>query len=300
MGQGNRVVVPLGEIADDRRGVLRAVPPLHSRPPHRRIQGVAEHQEDRDAAHPGVVNVHRGVLKAHGAVGHHQHRLPFDVGVAVRDADRRLLVTARQQLRRFVAAVVDERLVQRPEARSGVGGDVLEAQRLEYIHHEIGSRAIRRHHLHMARRDRPRAVPAPAWEPEEPPLAVPRSRLSPWPACRYRRLRRPSEIHDDPPGLCLSRNLPWASNPPLSVLWLGKPVSRVLGCQQQRLRVSKALQQEHLHHAEAFLFLPKSVPQKSNCTLNLMNRAARIALGCCHAGPNVLFCASTAFEFKML
>ena len=40
--------------------------------------------------------------------------------------------------------------------------------------------------------------------------------------------------------------------------------------------------------------------QKSNCALNLMNRAPRIALGFCHAGPYVLFCASTAFELKML
>jgi hypothetical protein len=49
------------------------------------------------------------------------------------------------------------------------------------------------------------------------------------------------------------------------------------------------LEPSALFGAEAFLFLPESVAQKSNCTLNLMNRAAWIALGCCHAGPNVLF-----------
>src|SRR5690242_9955000 len=41
-----------------------------------------------------------------------------------------------------IASVVDHRLVQRTEARAGIGADVFDAQGLEDVHHEVGSRTF--------------------------------------------------------------------------------------------------------------------------------------------------------------
>ena len=66
-----------------------------------------------------------------------EHRLPFDLRVAVSHRDRRLFVAARQQLGELVVAVVDDRFVKAFEARARIGGDVLEAERLDHVDHEV-------------------------------------------------------------------------------------------------------------------------------------------------------------------
>ena len=92
----------------------------------------------------------------------HRHRLAFDLEVAVRHGDRRLLVAAGDELRRRVAAVVDERLVDAAEARAGVGRDVLEVERLEDVDHEVAARPIGRQRLD-APPDRLRAARRARW-----------------------------------------------------------------------------------------------------------------------------------------
>ena len=52
------------------------------------------------------------------------HRLAGHLGIAVRDRDRILLVQAEQHLRRLIAEVVDEAVVQSAEARAGIERDV--------------------------------------------------------------------------------------------------------------------------------------------------------------------------------
>ena len=142
--QRHRVVVPLGKVANHRRGVLDAVRPLDAWPPHGGIQGVAGEHVHRDAVAVGVVDRHRGVLQADRAVAQHGHRLTLGLEVGVRHRDRRLLVQAGDELRLRVVAVVDDRFVDTAEARARVRGDVLEVERLEHVDHEVAAGPIDR------------------------------------------------------------------------------------------------------------------------------------------------------------
>ena len=152
VGERPRRVVPLRVVADHRGRVLHAVVPL-GRPSNGGVAVVAENHVDRYAVAPGVVEGHRRVLQADGAVGHHRQRLALGLEVGVGHRHRRLFVGAGEQLRALIAAVVDERFVQPAEARAGVRADVVEAERLEHVHHEVGSAAlVVAHHLDVARR----------------------------------------------------------------------------------------------------------------------------------------------------
>ena len=138
----HRRVVPLGVIADHRRGVLHRVRPLHVAAPPRGVEDVADHHVDGHAIGKGVVDRHRRMLQADGAMGHDHHRLALDLGVAVCHRHRRLLVAARQELGLGVAAVVDDGLVQTAERGARVGGHILQVERLEDIDHEVRAGAI--------------------------------------------------------------------------------------------------------------------------------------------------------------
>ncbi len=83
------------------------------------------------------------MLQPDRAVCHHRQRLPFDLGVAICHGDRLLFMAARDQLGGFVAAIVDDRFVQRAEARSWIGADEFEPERLQHVHHEIRTRTVR-------------------------------------------------------------------------------------------------------------------------------------------------------------
>jgi hypothetical protein len=82
------------------------------------------------------------VLQSDRAVRGDEHRPTFRLVVAVRHGHRGFLVHARDHLRRLVAAVVDDRFVQSAEARSRIGGNVLEAERLQHVEHEVRSAAL--------------------------------------------------------------------------------------------------------------------------------------------------------------
>jgi hypothetical protein len=95
------------------------------------------------------------VLQADGAMRCDEHRLAFGFEVPVRHGDGRLLVHAGDQLGALVAAIVDDRLVQTAEARTGIGGDILEAECLQHVHHEVGAAPlVVAEDLHLARADR--------------------------------------------------------------------------------------------------------------------------------------------------
>jgi len=104
-----------------------------------RIAPIARNHEHRNAIAVRVIDGHRSVLQTDGAMQQGHHRTALDLGVTVGHRNRRLFVTARQKLRHFVAAVVEERFVQPAETGAGIRRDEFEVQGFENIHHEIGS-----------------------------------------------------------------------------------------------------------------------------------------------------------------
>ena len=151
MWQRHRRVVPLRVVAHDRRRVLHAVHPLDAGLAHGGVERVAEDQIHGDPVAVGVVNRHRGVLHADGAMCEHRERLAFDLVVAVRHGDRRLFMAARDQLGLAVAAVVDDRFVQSAEARAGVRADIVNAERFDHVDHIVGTAAALREDLGLGR-----------------------------------------------------------------------------------------------------------------------------------------------------
>ena len=146
--QRDWLVVPFGKIAHQRIDVLGGVRGRHAR---RTLGGVeigAAHQQNGCAIAPGVVDRHGGVLEADGAVAEHHLRLASDLEIAVRHRDRGFLVHAGDELRLGIPAVVDQRLMQAAEARSGVGIDIVDIERLDHVHHEVGAGAAR-NRLHL-------------------------------------------------------------------------------------------------------------------------------------------------------
>jgi hypothetical protein len=113
---------------------------------------VAGEDVDRHAIAVGVVDRHRRVLDADGAVAEHGHRLAFDLEVAVRHRHRRLFVQAGEELRHRVVAVVDDRLVDAAEARAGIRRHVLEVQRAQHVDHEVAARTVGGEHLVVGER----------------------------------------------------------------------------------------------------------------------------------------------------
>ena len=118
--------------------------PFHVAAPERSVGNVADDHIHRHAVGIGVVDCHRGMLQSDRAMGHDHHRLAFDLRVSVCHRDRRLFMAAGQQLRRLVATVIDDRLMQRTERRSWIRGDIFDAQRLDGIQHEVRSGPVGR------------------------------------------------------------------------------------------------------------------------------------------------------------
>jgi hypothetical protein len=77
------------------------------------------------------------MLQSDRAMREHSQRFALDLGITVGHPDRRFFVTTSDELRRFVAAVVDYRFLQAAETRSGIGANVLDTKRFDDIDHEI-------------------------------------------------------------------------------------------------------------------------------------------------------------------
>src|SRR2546422_11030828 len=124
----------------------RRVDPVDPGPTLRGVHrtGTSE-DEDRGPITEGVEDRHARVLEPDDVVRDGRHRTARGLRVTVRDAHRDLLVGAEDDLRRPVAAVVHERIVEAPERRTRVEGDVVDARRAHQVHHEIGTVLGRRH-----------------------------------------------------------------------------------------------------------------------------------------------------------
>ena len=105
----------------------------------RAVGVVADNHIDGHAIAVGVVDGHGCVLQPDVAVNQRHHRLALDLGVAVGHGDRRLFVTARQELGHLVVAIINERLVQRFVSGAWIGGQIFDVERLDHIHHVIGA-----------------------------------------------------------------------------------------------------------------------------------------------------------------
>ena len=138
----DRVIVPLDVIAHHRGGVLHAVEPLGAGTPEGQIQRVAEDDEHRHAIAPGVVNRHGSVLQSDSPMRQDKKRLAFDLGVAMRHCHRRFLMAAGDELGTLISAVVEQRFVERAEAGTRIRADVLKAERLDDVDHEVRSGAL--------------------------------------------------------------------------------------------------------------------------------------------------------------
>jgi len=102
------------------------------------VERVSGEDHHRHAIGPGIEDRHRRMLDSDTAVDHRAHGLACGLGVAVCHRHRRLLVHAGEELGFAVAAVVDQRFVQAPEARARIRRDVLEVERLDDVDHEVG------------------------------------------------------------------------------------------------------------------------------------------------------------------
>src|SRR5262249_57613366 len=111
--------------------------------------GVSDNDEYGHTSAIRVVDRHRCMLQTASTVSKHTKRLSFDFRVPVSHSNRGFLMTASDELRLLVAAIVDDGLVQRAEAGPWVGADILNVERSEYIHHEVGSAVVRRQNVYF-------------------------------------------------------------------------------------------------------------------------------------------------------
>ena len=139
-----RLVVPLGVVANDRALVGGGVDPVDPRAALHRIHraGGAENQHGHAVA-PGVEDRHGGVEQADVGVHRRRHRLAGDLGVAVRDRDRRLFVQAQQHLRLLVAEEVDDRVVQAAIGGAGIERDVGDIERTQRLGDDVAAESRR-------------------------------------------------------------------------------------------------------------------------------------------------------------
>jgi hypothetical protein len=124
-GRGSGLVVPLGVVADDRALVGGGVDPIDPGPPFGGVDrpGGAE-DDDGHAVAPGVEDRHGGVEQPDIGMHRCRHRLAGDLGVAVSDRDRRFLVKAQQHLRRGIADMVDQAVMETAIAGAGIECDI--------------------------------------------------------------------------------------------------------------------------------------------------------------------------------
>ena len=149
MDERGRLIVPLCEVANHARAVLNTVVPLRG-PPDRCVHVISKHDVNRDAITPRVIDRHRCVLQAYGAVSQHCHRSAFDFEVPMGHRHRRFFMTIRDELGIPIAAVVDDRFLHSPKTGSRVGADVLETQRFDHINHVVRAATVGRQDLDFA------------------------------------------------------------------------------------------------------------------------------------------------------
>ena len=100
--------------------------------------GAAEHHH-RHAVDVGVENRHAGMLQTDHVVDDGDHRFVLRLGVAMSDGHRDFFVMAEDHFGLVIAAIVDDRIVDPAEGRTGVERGVLDIVRLHHIDDDIGA-----------------------------------------------------------------------------------------------------------------------------------------------------------------
>ncbi len=133
-GRGGGLRVPLHIGPHDGALVLRGMDPVDPGPALGGIHRAGGTQHDhRHAITPGVKDRHGGVEQPDIGVHRRQHGRARHLGPPVREGDRMLLVQAKQHLRRLVAQMVHQAVVQAAIGRTGVQGDERDAQGLQCL-----------------------------------------------------------------------------------------------------------------------------------------------------------------------
>ena len=132
-GRG-RLVVPFGVFAHQRALVARGVDPVDPGPALDRIDraGGAE-DEHRHAVAPGVEHGHGGVHQPDIGMHRGGHGLAGNFCITVGDGDGGFLMQAEQHLRRGIAEIIDDAVVQAAIARARGERDIGNIQRTQRI-----------------------------------------------------------------------------------------------------------------------------------------------------------------------
>jgi hypothetical protein len=93
--------------------------------------------EHRRAIEISVIDAHRRVQQSDHVMDYGDHRLAARPRITVRDLHSNFFVVA-EQYRRIVFAVIDQRIVQAPETRSGIERDVRKAVMFDQIDDDVG------------------------------------------------------------------------------------------------------------------------------------------------------------------
>ena len=114
------------------------VNPIDERPPATFVhRSRCADDKDRAAIEIGVVDAHGRMQHADHVMHDRHHRLASRLGVAVRDLHGDFLMLT-QQKRRFVTAVIDQRIVQSAVARSRIERDIRKTILLDQIDNDVG------------------------------------------------------------------------------------------------------------------------------------------------------------------
>ena len=133
-----RLIIPHGEVADQRALVVDGVDPVDPRPSSRGIERTGPHDQDhRRAVRPRVEDRHARVEESDRVVDADRHGPAAGLGEAMGHGDGDLLVEREQQLG-AAAGGIDQRIVQTADGRAGIEGEVADPESREAIDQQIG------------------------------------------------------------------------------------------------------------------------------------------------------------------
>ena len=133
-----RLVIPLDVVPQQCPLILRRVDPVDPRAPLLRChRSGRSHHDHRHAIAPGVKDAHEAVHQSHIAMQYAGHRPVGRLCIAMRDRHYVVLVQAKQHLRRAIAQVVHETVVEAAIAGAGIQGDVGDVKATQHLRRNI-------------------------------------------------------------------------------------------------------------------------------------------------------------------
>ena len=139
-GQRVGLIIPLDVIAHERTLYKCRVDPINPGASLHAIHGPGGAQgEDGGAVTPGIEQGHAGVLQAHDVVQQGGHQGATGLGIAMRHGHGDFFVTALDQFRHAVAAIIDDGVVETAKAGTRIAGGIGNAAGMEHIDDHIGT-----------------------------------------------------------------------------------------------------------------------------------------------------------------